>query len=85
MIDTLSPAICANRFPGKGREVYTVYNRAYTTYRGKILRVKHTEGAEYFDAWNDKHLKVEICDGYAEIYLDIHAQSMGCIVISVPK
>ena len=82
MIDTLSPAICMNKFPGKGRTVYTVYNRAYTTYRGKILRVKHTEGATYYDAWNDKPLKVEICDGYAEIYLDIHAQSMGCIVIS---
>ena len=85
MIDTLSPAICANKFPGKGREVYTVYNRAYTTYHGKILRVKHTDGAEYFDAWNDQPLKVEIRDGYAEIYLDIHAQSMGCIVVSNQK
>jgi hypothetical protein len=82
MIDTLSPAICMNKFPGKGRTVYTVYNRAYTTYRGKILRVKHVEGATYYDAWNDQPLKVEIRDGYAEIYLDIHAQSMGCIVIS---
>ncbi|MBQ8409003.1 MAG: hypothetical protein IJY39_09085 [Clostridia bacterium] len=85
MIDTLSPAICANRFPGKGREVYTVYNRAYTTYRGKILRVKHTEGAKYYDAWNDEPLKVEIRDGYAEINLTIHAQSMGCIVISTSE
>ena len=82
MIDTLSPAICMNKFPGKGRTVYTVYNRAYTTYRGKVLRVKHTEGAEYYDAWNDQPLKVEIRDGYAEISLDIHAQSMGCIVIT---
>lgn len=82
MIGTLSPAICMNRFPGNGRTVYTVYNRAYTTYRGKVLRVKHTDGATYYDAWNDKPLKVDICDGYAEIYLDIHAQSMGCIEIA---
>ena len=82
MIDTLSPAICMNKFPGKGRTVYTVYNRAYTTYRGKVLRIKHIEGASYYDAWNDQPLKVEIKDGYAEIYLDIHAQSMGCIEIS---
>ncbi|MBQ8408627.1 MAG: hypothetical protein IJY39_07155 [Clostridia bacterium] len=82
MIETLSPAICMNKFPGKGRDVYTVYNRAYTTYRGKILRVKHTEGAEYFDAWSNEPLKVDIRDGYAEIYLNIHAQSMGCIEIS---
>ena len=81
MIDTLSPAICMNKFPGNGRDVYTVYNRAYTTYRGKILRVKHAEGATYYDAWNDKPLKVDIRDGYAEIFLDIHAQSMGCVVV----
>ena len=45
------------------------------------MRVNHTEGATYYDAWNDKPLKVEIHDGYAEMYLDIHAQSMGCVVV----
>lgn len=48
MIDTASPAICANRFPGKGRTVYTLYNRAYTTYRGVVLRVPHAEGNQLF-------------------------------------
>lgn len=82
MVDTLSPAICANRFPGNGRTVYTIYNRAYTTFRGKALRVKHTEGAVYYDAWNGKELTVEVRDGYADIFLDIGAQEMGCIVIT---
>ena len=82
MVDTLTPAICANKFPGKCRTVYTLYNRAYTTYRGKILRVKHTEGAKYFDAWNGEPLNVDIRDGYAEISLTVHAQSIGCIEIS---
>ncbi len=82
MIDTLSPAVCANRFPGEGRTVYTIYNRAYTTYRGKALRVPHSENHIYFDAWNERPLKTEIKDGYAEIYLDIGAQEMGCIVVS---
>ena len=82
MIDTLSPAICMNKFPGRGRTVYTVYNRAYTTYRGSALRVKHEEGNEYFDAWNNEPLKVEIKDGYATVDLTIHAQSIGCIVIT---
>ena len=50
MIDTLSPAICANRFPGINREVYTIYNRAYTTYRGPALRTEHKEGTVYYDA-----------------------------------
>ena len=81
MVDTLSPAICANKFPGKNRTVYTIYNRAYTTYRGKILHIPHVEGAKYYDAWNDEELKVEIKDGYADIYLTIHGQSIGCIEI----
>ena len=82
MVETLSPAICANRFSGSERTLYTIYNRAYTTFRGKALRVKHTEGAVYYDAWNGKELTVEINDGYADIFLDIGAQEMGCIVIT---
>ncbi len=81
-VDTLSPAICANCFPGNGRTIYTIYNRAYSTYRGKILKVKHIDGAKYYDAWNEKELKVEIKDGYAEIYLTVDAQEMGCILIT---
>ena len=82
MVETLSPAICANRFPGEGRIVYTVYNRAYSTYRGPVLRIPHTEGAMYYDAWNDEPLKVNICNGWAELHLTVHAQSIGCIAIS---
>ena len=82
MVDTLSPAICANCFPAADRTIYTIYNRAYSTYRGKAFRVEHTEGAKYFDVWNDKPLEVEIKDGYAEISLAIDAQEMGCVLIS---
>ncbi len=82
MVNTLSPAVCANCFPGKGRTVYTLYNRAYTTYRGKILRVPHQKGAVYYDAWNEQPLQVEIKDGCADISLTIDAQQIGCIEIS---
>ena len=81
MIETESPAICMNRFPSKDRVVYTVYNRAYSTYRGKVLRIKHKEGARYYDAWNEKELEYSVADGFAELYLEIDAQQMGCIVI----
>ncbi|MBQ8612463.1 MAG: hypothetical protein IJ412_12255 [Oscillospiraceae bacterium] len=82
MVETLTPAICANRFPGDGRVVYTVYNRAYSTYRGPVLRIPHTEGTVYYDAWNDEPLVVDIRDGWAELHLTVHAQSIGCIAIS---
>lgn len=81
MVDTLSPAICANRFPAENRTVYTIYNRAYVTFRGKAIKVPHEEGNVYYDAWNEKMLDVEIKDGFAEIYLTVDAQQMGCIEI----
>ncbi len=81
MIDTLSPAICANAFPGKGRTVYTLYNRAYSTYRGSVLRVPHTEGNSYYNVWTETPAKVEIKDGYAEIHDDIGAQEIGCLLV----
>ncbi len=81
MIETESPAICMNKFPSKDRIVYTVYNRAYSTFRGKALRVPYTEGAQYYDAWNEKELEYKVKNGFAEIYLEIGAQEMGCIVI----
>ena len=81
MIDTLSPAICANEFPGKGRTVYTLYNRAYSTYRGAALRIPHAEGATYYDAWKEQPALVNIKDGYAEISVDIGAQEIGCLVV----
>ena len=83
MIETESPAICMNKFPSKtsDRVVYNVYNRAYSTFRGVALKVPHKEGATYYDAWNDKNLEYKVVDGMAELYLEIGAQEMGCIVI----
>ncbi len=83
MIETESPAICMNKFPSKtsDRVVYNIYNRAYSTFRGVALKVSHKEGATYYDAWNEKPLKVTVADGIASIELEIDAQQMGCIVI----
>ena len=81
MIETLSPAICANCFPGSGRVLYTLYNRAYSTYRGKVLRVPHEDGAQYYDVWNDEVIVPEIRDGYAEIAMEVHALEVTCIAV----
>ncbi len=80
MIETESPAICANKFPAKDRVLYTIYNRAYSTYRGAVLKLPHTPGAKYYDAWNERELRVNINNGVAEILMDIGAMEMGCIV-----
>ncbi|MDO8686078.1 MAG: hypothetical protein Q7J78_05340 [Clostridiales bacterium] len=45
--ETLVPVemseICANRFPGQGRTLWTMYNRAFTTIRGELISVVHRE------------------------------------------
>jgi hypothetical protein len=82
MIKTLTPSVCANEFPGEGRTLYTLYNRAYITYRGSVLSITHKEGAVYYDAWNNKPLDIEIKDGNAILKTEIHAQQTGCFVIS---
>ena len=80
MIETLSDAICVNKFPGNGRTVYTVYNRAYRTYRGKALSLPYSKGTLYYDVWNEKELDFTVEDGYAIIDLTVDAQSIGCIL-----
>lgn len=81
MVETLSPAICANCFPGNNRTLYTLYNRAYITYRGDVLRLRHTPGNRYYDAWNERPIDAVIKDGYAVIPYEIHAQQIGCIIV----
>lgn len=81
LVKTLSPAICMNKFPGKNRTVYTVYNRGYRTYRGNVIRIPHTEGNVYLDAWNGKVLDATVEGGYATLWLEVDAQSIGCIAV----
>lgn len=85
MIDTMSPAVCANSFPGDNRTIYTLYNRAYSTFRGKGLRIKHTEGNTYYDVWNGCPLEYEVKDGYAELSLCLGAQEIGCVLVNLAK
>ena len=85
MVDTETPAVVANKFLGNERTVYTLYNRAYTTYRGTVLRIPHVTGAEYYDAWEGEPITPVIKDGYAEISLTVHAQSIGCVAVTYNK
>ncbi|MHB1153162.1 MAG: DUF6259 domain-containing protein [Eubacteriales bacterium] len=81
MIKTLTPSLCMNEFPGENRTLYTIYNRAYVTYRGPVLSVPHKEGNVYYDAWNQKPLDFDISNGKAILKTEIHAQQIGCFVI----
>ena len=81
-VATLQKHVHANRFPGKGRTVWTLFNARYTTIRGPVLSVDHYEGATYLDAWNDVPLKPEITNGKAILSQTLHPQQLGCIIQS---
>ncbi len=82
MVPALTPSVCVNRFPGENRTVYTLYNRAWVTYRGPVLSVPHREGNVYYDAWNGKPLDCAVKDGMAVLGTEIHAQQIGCFAVT---
>jgi hypothetical protein len=79
LVGTEHAAVAANRFPGNGRTVWTIYNQAYTTVRGPILAIDHFQGAVYRDLWAGRELTPVIRGGKALISLQLDPQGIGCI------
>ena len=79
LVPTERGSVYANRFPGKARTVWTIYNARPKTARGDVLAVPHHEGATYRDEWNNRALQPEIRDGKAILSLELGPQSIGCI------
>ncbi|MBI5819156.1 MAG: hypothetical protein HZA88_09210 [Verrucomicrobia bacterium] len=80
LVPTGRDGVCANKFPGRGRTLWTLYNRRYTTVRGPVLAVDHTRGSRYRDAWNDRPLEPELRGGKAILSLPLGPQEIGCVV-----
>ncbi len=80
MVRTQRANVHANRFPGAGRTIWTLYNARYTTVRGPVLTVPHRLGAVYRDVWKDEPIKPEITGDRATISLTLTPQGLGCIV-----
>jgi len=77
---TEASGILANRFEGKNRTAWTLYNTRPNTYSGPVLSVNHIPGARYIDAWNNHELSPEIIGEKAILRLNIDPQQPGCIV-----
>jgi hypothetical protein len=82
LVDTLREGLYANKFPGKNRVLWTLYNGRYTTIRGPLLAVDHVAGATYRDAWRDRPLVPRIEGAKAIFDLDLDPQSIGCVVVN---
>lgn len=85
LVPTERSSIYANRFPGKDRTLWTLYNARPTTVRGAVLTVPHHEGATYRDQWNERDLTPAIRDGQAILSLELDPQSIGCVTQTIPK
>jgi hypothetical protein len=79
-VDTAVEGIVANLFPGRNRNLWTLYNGRAATFSGIVLAIPHHPGATYRDAWNGKELSAVIEDGIAKISLTIDPQQPGCVV-----
>jgi hypothetical protein len=80
LVETQMAAICANKFPGNRRTLWTLYNRKFNTVRGEVISVPHIADATYYDVWNKRTIIPRESNGFAYIYLEMEPQSIGCII-----
>ena len=84
LVPTERAHVHANRFPGHGRVLWTLYNARYQTVTGTVMAVPHRDGATYRDVWNDAPLTPRIENGKAYLDLTLPPQGLGCIVQTGP-
>jgi len=84
LVPTLRAQVFANRFPGRGRALWTLFNGRYRPLRGEVLRLPHVPGARYLDAWNDRELTPVLRDGGAVLSLELPPQGVGCVLQTLP-
>jgi len=79
LVPTERGAVYANRFAGKNRTLWTLYNERMTTVRGDVLAIPHVEGATYYDVWNGVALQPRIENGNAIIEMKMDPQAIGAV------
>jgi hypothetical protein len=80
LVDTLADGLFANAFRAPTRTVWTLYNANGRNLRGALLRVRHSPGATYTDAWNQTRLHPEVRGGWATLRLELGPKAVGCVV-----
>ncbi len=79
-VATLQSHVYSNKFPGKNKTIWTLYNGRYATAQGEILMLPHEDGMSYYDAWNGQTLSPEIRNQHAVIKLSLDPQGLGAVV-----
>lgn len=84
LVATEQTGILANKWPGKRRTVWTLYNQRYHTARGRLLEVPDVKGATYLDLWDGKPLMPEVRGGQAYLSLEMDPQAVGAVAQILP-
>ena len=82
LVPTLVSGVYANKFPGKGRTVWTFFNGNFVTVNQSVIALDYQTGDKFFDVWNKSEIKPVIKDGKAYIRLRLDPHDVGCIVRS---
>ena len=80
LVPTLCSTVYANRFSGKGRTVWTLFNAQFRTFRGDCLRVRHKPGVRYIDAFSGGTIEPRIKRRKAIVPVELGPRGVGCIV-----
>jgi len=81
LVPTGQGRVFANRFPVDGKTVYTIYNARHSTVRGPVLRLRHHEGASYFDAWHNRPAELTRDGDHDVISTEVGPHGVGCVVV----
>ncbi len=84
LVSTEVSGVFANLFQTAQEQVWTLYNANGRSVHKPVLRVSHSAGATYEDAWNDVPLTPVIRDGQAYLELPLGPKSIGCVVQKIP-
>ena len=84
LVPTEVSGVFANLFQASKENVWTLYNANGRSVHQPVLRVKHTSGATYEDAWEKKLLRPAIQDGWARVSPGLGPKGIGCVVQSLP-
>ncbi len=80
LVQTLAPTLYANRFRAGGKTVWTLYNAAFTTFRGDALRVPYAAGLRYAEAFSGGPIQPRVEGAWAVLPLTLGPRAVGCVV-----
>ena len=81
LVPTETGGVWANRFPVKGKTVYTLYNSRHRTVRGEVLRIPHRPGATYYDEWHQRPATARRQGNDAILSTVLGPHGAGCLVV----